>query len=181
MKSLPTRLVRRRGWIAVQKADIALLNEQCGGSSATTCVTWLALLIIANDRRQSTFKIGINVIRYLAGPSLRTVKTALQKLAELDFIKIEPNQVPGSKERDVNTYTLLHLAGFDNRRPCNKRTTGGAIKSASALHGSSEQSASACQESASAREELGGTAGPAANAGASEPSSRNGSSPPRKW
>ncbi|HEY2626273.1 MAG TPA: hypothetical protein VGI41_05925 [Candidatus Udaeobacter sp.] len=87
-----TRLVRRRGWIAVQKADIALLIEQCGQSAATTCMTWIALLIIGNDRRTTVFKVGINVIRYLAGPSLRTVKTALQRLAELGFIKIEPNQ-----------------------------------------------------------------------------------------
>jgi len=152
MKSSPTKLVRRRGWVAVSKADIALLIEQCGESAATTCMTWIALLIIGNDRRTTVFKVGINVIRSLAGPSLRTVKTALQRLAELDFIKIEPNQVPGSG---------------------NICTTGRASEDALQLHGSSE-------ESASAREEL-ETAGLAASAAASQPSSRNGSTAPRKW
>ena len=56
MKSSPTKLVRRRGWVAVQKADVALLIEQCGESAATTCMTWIALLIIANDRRTTVSK-----------------------------------------------------------------------------------------------------------------------------
>jgi hypothetical protein len=179
MKS-PVKLVRRRGWIAFPKADLALLNEQCGGSSATTCVTWLALLIIANDRRQSTFKVHINVIRHLAGPSLRTVKTALQKLVELDFVKIEPNLLPGSKERDANTYTLLRFREFVNRTSCNQKALGHANSGAFSLHGNSEQSASACQTSASAPKEL-VTGGAAANAGARHLSSANGSIAPRKW
>jgi len=171
--SRATCAVRRRGWIAVQKADIALLIEQCGESAATTCMTWIALLIIANDRRSTVFKVGINVIRYLAGPSLRTVKTALQRLAELDFIKIEPNRVPGSKEREVNTYILLRGGKIDHAKSVNNRTTGRANDGVLHLHGSSK-------ESASAREKL-ETAGSAANAAASSPSSRNGSAGSRNW
>ena len=182
MKNDPDRtsLVRRRGWIAVQKAEIALLVEQCGATAATTCMTWIALLIISNDRGTSVFQVGINVIRHLAGPSLRTVKTALRRLAELGFVKIEPNRVPGSKERDENTYVLLRGSKTDRTKSVNNCTTGRAEDSAVRLHGTSEQSASAYQESASAREEL-GTAGSAANAATSQPSSRNGSSAPRKW
>jgi hypothetical protein len=180
MKSSPTKLVRRRGWVAVQKADIALLIEQCGERAATTCMTWIALLIIANDRRDSVFKVGINVIRHLAGPSLRTVKTALSRLAELEFIKIEPNRVPGSKERDENTYAILRGGEINHAKPGNNCTPGRASDDILRLHGSSEESASALQQSASAREEL-ETAGLAASAAASEPSSRNGSTAPRKW
>jgi hypothetical protein len=180
MKSPPSRLVRRRGWIAVSKADIALLIEQCGERAATTSMTWIALLIIANDRRDSAFKVGINVIRHLAGPSLRTVKTALSRLAELGFIKIEPNRVPGSKERDANTYVLLRGARINHAKSVNNCTAGRANDNALQLHRSSEESASALEESASAREEL-ETAGLAASAAASQPSSRNGSTAPRKW
>jgi hypothetical protein len=180
MKSCPTKLVRRRGWVAVQKADIALLIEQCGERAATTCMTWIALLIIGNDRRDSVFKVGINVIRHLAGPSLRTVKTALSRLAELEFIKIEPNRVPGSKERDANTYILLRGGKVDYSKSVNNCTTGRASDSALQLHGSSEESASALEQSASARDEL-ATAGSAANAASSQPSSRNGTPGPRKW
>jgi len=179
MKSAPTKLVRRRGWVAVQKADVALLVEQSGESAATTCMTWIALLIIANDRRASVFKVGINVIRHLAGPSLRTVKTGLKRLADLGFIKMEANRVPDSKERDANTYVLLRGGKID-ARSANNCTTGRANDDVLRLHGSSEESASACQESASAPEEL-GTAGLAASAAASQPSSRNGNTAPRKW
>ena len=180
MKSLPCRLVRRRGWIAVQKADIALVVEQCGGTAATTCMTWIALLTIGNDRRTTKFKVRTNVIRSLAGTSLRTVKTALSRLTELGFIKIEPNRVPGSKERDANTYILLRGTRIHRAESGNNCTTGRANNSALQLHGSSEESASACQESASACEKP-ETAGSAASAAASRPISRNGSSAPRKW
>jgi hypothetical protein len=180
MKSLSSRLVRRRGWIAVQKADIALLVEQCGETAATTCTTWIALLMIGNDRRTTIFKVGTNVIRHLAGPSLRTVKTALRRLADLGFVKIEPNRVLGSKERDENTYVLLRGSKLDRNKSVNDCTTGRAKDSAVRLHETSEQSASAYKESASVREEL-ATAGHTANAEASKPSSCNGSSAPRKW
>ena len=180
MKSSPTKLVRRRGWVAVQKADIALLIEQCGERAATTCMTWIALLIIANDRRDSVFKVGINVIRHLAGPSLRTVKTALSRLAELEFIKIEPNRVPGLKERDANTYVLLRGGKVDRARSGNTCTTGRASEDAPQLHGSSEESASALEQSASAREEL-VIVGSAANPAASTPSLRGRSGQPGKW
>jgi hypothetical protein len=172
--------VRRRGWIPVQKADIALLIEQCGESAATTCMTWIALLIIANDRRSTVFKIGINVIRYLAGPSLRTVKTALNRLVELGFLKIEPNRMPDSKERDANTYVLLRGGKIDHAKSVNNCTTGRVSDDVLPLHGSSEESASALEQSASAREEL-ATAGSAANAAASTASTLGRSGRPRKW
>ena len=167
----PVKLIRRRGWIAVQKAEVALLIEQCGERAPTVCMTWLALLTIANDRRTGTFKVGVNVIRHLAGPSLRTVKSALYKLAELDFIKAEPNHIPGSKERDANTYTLLR------GQACNKSTTHRANDRCFPLHRTSEQTANACEESVSACELK--TAGIAADAG--QPSSHNGIVSPRKW
>ena len=120
------------------------------------------------------------MIRHLAGPSVRTVKTALSRLAELEFIKIEPNRVPNSKERDVNTYVLLRGGKIDHAKSVNNCTTGRANDHGLPLHGSSEESASALQQSASAREEL-ATAGSAANAAASQASSGNRSTPPRKW
>lgn len=174
MKNGPDRiaLVRRRGWIAVQKADIALVVEQCGETAATTCMTWIALLTIGNDRRTTIFKVRINVIRSLAGTSLRTVKTALSRLTELGFIKIEPNRVPGSKERDANTYILLRGTKIHRAELGNNCTTGRANESPLQLHRSSE-------ESASARREL-TTAGSVADATGSRASSLT-SSGPRRW
>jgi hypothetical protein len=180
MKPSPNKLVRRRGWIAVQKADIALLIEQCGETAATTCMTWLALLIIANDRRDPVFKVNINVIRHLAGPSLRTVKTALSRLGELGFVKIEPNRVAGSKERDANTYILLRGARIDRPKSVNNCTTGRVKDKILQLHGSSEESASALEESASAHGGL-ETAGPAARAAASQSSPLEHNGRPRRW
>ncbi len=144
------KLIRRRGWIPVGKMDLAILVEQFGDTAPSTCMTWLALLVIANDRRSATFDVGINVIRHLAGISLRTTKTCLKRLSEIGFIETRGNYVTGSKERAVSTYTILKGADTYSRTSCNNGTTRRASNGASRLHGSSEQSASALEESASA-------------------------------
>jgi hypothetical protein len=173
------RLIRRRGWFSVQKVDLALLREQCGEASPSTCMVWLALLTIENDRRTSSFQIGSNVIRSLSGVSLRTTKTALYRLEELEFIKIVPNKVPGSKQCDANTYVLLRGWKASSERSGNGCTTGRAKDGADSLHRSFKESASALEESASAPE----TALRATAAGAACPpgDSTSNAREPRRW
>ncbi len=145
------RLVRRRGWFAVGKSEIALLNERCGASAASVKATWLALLYLANERQSLTFQIEANVICSLGGVSLRTTRTALAKLEELRFVRIDRHYDPSIRKYDPSTYTLLRScnkyttpSGNDCTPPSgNKRTRGRANEVPHHLHGSEEESAKA--------------------------------------
>ena len=151
------RLVRRRGWFPVGKSEIALLNEQCGAASASVKAVWLALLCLANDRQSVTFQIEANVICSLAAVCLRTTRTALAKLEELGFVRIERYYDPDTSRNDPSTYTLLRScnkyttpSGNDCTTPSgNKRTRGRANEVPRHLHGSEEESAKAFQKKGS--------------------------------
>ena len=137
------RLVRRRGWFQVGKAEIALLNERCGAASASAKAVWLALLCLANDRQSLTFTIEANVIASLAGVCLRTTKTMLSKLEALEFVGINRHYDPSIRKNDPSTYTLLRSCNKYTTPSCNKRTRGRANEVVDHLHASEKESAKA--------------------------------------
>ena len=100
-------LINRKGWIKVNKADVAYLGEQLNNASTSPKAVWLALLTLADERRAAKFKVSVNLIASIAAVSRGTTKSALKSLAENEFITIAHHRIPGRKEWDECTYTLL--------------------------------------------------------------------------
>jgi hypothetical protein len=148
------RFVSRRGWIKLPKSDLSLLNENCGGSAPTTFVVWVALLSIANYKQAATFQIALAVIQSVAGVSLRTTKTAIDRLQSLGFLRVQHHYDPRTKKYDANTFTLLRScnhyptpSGNDCPTPSgNKCTRGRATEVAEDLHRSEKESAKALKK-----------------------------------
>ncbi|MEY2487389.1 MAG: hypothetical protein QOH39_3037 [Verrucomicrobiota bacterium] len=109
------RLTSRKGWFAVQKADLALLNEQCGDSAPWIKAVWLALLQIQNDRRSSEFEVPIGFIKREAVVSRSTAKRAIRQLIALGFLHVETQKVAGKKESDVNRYRMIRSGLLEPR------------------------------------------------------------------
>lgn len=137
-------LIRRGGYFPTPKADYALLNERCGGKTASAKAVYAAMLQIANDRSTATFTVEINVIRSVAGVSLRTAKSMLDILEDLGLIHIKRRREPGTKENAPSTYTVWwcnNNTTYKKSGSCNKRTTGRASNEAENLHGNNKNSA----------------------------------------
>jgi hypothetical protein len=144
--SPPARLVRRRGCIAVGKAEIALLNETCGSAAASAKAVWIALLILANDRQTGSFTTTANVIKSLAGLSHKTTKVMLCRLEDLAFLKIERHYNPATRQNDPSDFTLLRSGNKYPTPSGNYYPRGGVSDEAHDLPGSEKESAIACHK-----------------------------------
>src|SRR5690348_1096051 len=80
-----SRLTPRRGYFKLHRADIARIrelgeNDTIKVSTAVLIAVWQALCDIANEKRSTTFTVGIGIIRHRAGVSRRTAFSAIKVL-----------------------------------------------------------------------------------------------------
>lgn len=108
---METQLIKHKGWIKFNKAENELLNQQLGEKSASAKAVWLALLILANERRVNGkdpehFTVRVTLIAHVAGVSYKTTQRMLKELEQLKLLKIAGGNTP-----EGCTYQLNRIEG----------------------------------------------------------------------
>jgi hypothetical protein len=121
---------------ANKRALKAIAENPTNKNVANTLLVYFGLCWLASDEETETFQAVKQYLANRLGVSKRTVAGALLDLEKLGVVVTHRKRLEGSKENDVNTYTLCSYCTTGHAKNGRPRVhKGDARKEANNLHG----------------------------------------------